>query len=119
MNGINVLTVEAQEHQGNASTSSSHQEDNVQNEEDIRTVTPVSKKPKVDMKPGWLRHTMPICSFSMEECDYDDFEDYPMYGLSVSISEDGSEVEISDGDKVERGKGENDNVDDENQAKNR
>ena len=104
MNDINVLTVEAQEQQGNDSTSSFQQEDNVQNEEDIRTVTPVSKKPKVDMKPGWLRHTMPICSFSMEECNYDgDFEDYPMYGLSVSISGDGSKVEIRNGDKVERG----------------
>lgn len=97
------MNVEAQEEQGNATASSCQQENNVQNEEDIRSVTPVSKKPKVDMKPGWLRQTMPICSFSTEECDYDDFEVYPMYGLSVSISGDGSKVEIRNGDKVERG----------------
>lgn len=118
MNVINVRTVVAQEQQANATAASSRRGDDVQNEKSIRTVTPKSKKPKVDVKPGWLLNTVPICSFSMEECDYNDFENYPMYGLSVSLSEDGSEVEIRDGNKVDRVKSENYNVDDENQAKN-
>ena len=67
-------------------------------QEDTRDVTPAVKKAKLDMKPCWLR-TMPMSELFKEEYDYED--DYPMHGLSVSVSEDGSEVDVRNLNKIE------------------
>ena len=86
-------------------------------QEDIRAVTPpsiVRKKAKVDVKPCWLR-TMPMSELFKEEYDYK-YHDYPMHGLSVSVSEDGSKVDVRNLNKVESKNGNDHWNDAENQA---
>ena len=120
---INVRrNVEAQQQENAATTARAYiafLQNTIQNnsqQEDTQAVTPpsiVHKKAKFNVKPCWLR-TMPMSELFKEEYDYE--YDYPMHGLSVSVSEDGSEVDVCNLNKIENKSGNDHCIDAENQA---